>query len=90
MKQKNKKAVSWSFLAPLAPSLVQLVIYSVVKVMSGRGVRRSGREYVNKTFFLLHPLIKIEITNYFNYKPRFNGVFSRNNLPRIKDGDENI
>ena len=50
MKQKNKKAVSWSFLAPLASSLVQLVIYSVVKVMSGRGVRRSGREYVNKTF----------------------------------------
>ena len=23
---------------------------------------------------------------YFNYEPRFNGVFSRNNLPRIKDG----
>ena len=22
---------------------------------------------------------------YFNYKPKFNGVFSRNNLPRIKD-----
>ena len=31
---------------------------------------------------LLHPL-----NNYcFNYEPRFNGVFSRNNLPRIKDG----
>ena len=28
----------------------------------------------------------MEITQYFNYKPRFNGVFSRNNLPRIKDG----
>ena len=55
MKQKNKKAVSWSFLAPLASSLVQLVIYSVVKVMSGRGVRRSGREYVNKTFFCSIP-----------------------------------
>ena len=35
---------------------------------------------------LLHPLSNIEITNYFNYEPRFNGVFSRNNLPRIKDG----
>ena len=23
---------------------------------------------------------------YFNYNPRFNGVFSRSNLPRIKDG----
>ena len=36
--------------------------------------------------FLLHPLNNIEITNYFNDEPRFNGVFSRNNLARIKDG----
>ena len=35
---------------------------------------------------LLHPLSNIDITNYFNYKPRFHGVFSRNNLHRIKDG----
>ena len=34
----------------------------------------------------LHPLNNIEITNYFNDESRFNGVFSRNNLPRIKDG----
>ena len=35
---------------------------------------------------MLHPLNNIEITNNFNYKPRFNGIFSKNNLPRIKDG----
>ena len=35
---------------------------------------------------MLHPLNNIEIINYFNYEPRFNGVFSRNNLSRIKDG----
>ena len=35
---------------------------------------------------MLHPLNSIEITNYFNYEPRFIGVFSRNNLPTIKDG----
>ena len=28
----------------------------------------------------------IEITNYFKYEPRFNDVFSRNNLPIIIDG----
>ena len=28
----------------------------------------------------------VEITNYFKYEVRINGVFSRNNLPRIKDG----
>ena len=33
-----------------------------------------------------HPLKNIEIINYFNYEPRFNGIFSKNNLPRIKDG----
>ena len=28
----------------------------------------------------------VEITNYFKYEVRINGVFSRHNLPRIKDG----
>ena len=32
-----------------------------------------------------HSLSNIEI-NYFKYNPRFNGVFSQNNSPRIKDG----
>ena len=35
---------------------------------------------------LLHPFNNTEITNYFNDNPRFNCVFSRNNLPRIKNG----
>ena len=34
---------------------------------------------------LLHPLSNIEITKYFNYEPRFNGVFLKGNLSRIKD-----
>ena len=33
-----------------------------------------------------HSLTNIKITNYFDYETRFNGVFSRKNLPRIKDG----
>ena len=39
-----------------------------------------------KIFSSAPSLNSIEITSYFSYKPRFNGVFSRNNLPRIKDG----
>ena len=35
---------------------------------------------------LLHPLNNIQTTNYFNDESRSNGVFSRNNLTRIKDG----
>ena len=35
----------------------------------------------------LHPLTKFEIEKYYQNEPRFNGVFSRNNLPKkIKDG----
>ena len=34
----------------------------------------------------IHSLSNIEITKYFNYKPRCNRVSSSNNLPRIKDG----
>ena len=35
---------------------------------------------------LPHPLTNFEIQNYYQNKPRFNGVYSRNNLPKkIKD-----
>ena len=39
-----------------------------------------------KVLVLLHSLSNIVIIKYFNYKSRFNGVFSRDNIPRIKDG----
>ena len=36
---------------------------------------------------LPHPLTNFEIQKYYKNEPRFNGVFSRNNLPkRMKDG----
>ena len=34
-----------------------------------------------------HPLANFKIQKYYQNEPRFNGVFSRNNLPKkIKDG----
>ena len=34
-----------------------------------------------------HPLTNFEIQKYYKNEPRFNGVFSRNNLPKkVKDG----
>ena len=33
-----------------------------------------------------HPLANFEIQKYYKNKPRFNGVYSRDNLPKIKDG----
>ena len=36
---------------------------------------------------LLHPLTNFKIQKYYQNEPRFNGVFSRDNLPKvIKDG----
>ena len=35
---------------------------------------------------LPHPLTNVEIQKYCKNEPKFNGGYSRNNLPRIKDG----
>ena len=35
---------------------------------------------------LPHPLTYFEIQKYYQNEPRFNGVYSRDNLPRIRDG----
>ena len=34
----------------------------------------------------LHSLINFEKQKYYQKKRRFNGVYSRNNLPKIKEG----
>ena len=33
-----------------------------------------------------HPLTNFEIQKYYQNEPRFNGVYSRDSLPKIKDG----
>ena len=35
---------------------------------------------------LSHPSTNFEIQKYYLNEPKFNGVYSRNNLPKIKDG----
>ena len=66
--------------APLAASLVQPIISSVVEGISWINRRGDGRAGVPP-----HPLNNIEITIYFTCEPRFNrkAIY---NLPRIKDG----
>ena len=48
--KKQERGFLGVLLAPLALSLVQLAISLVVKGISGRGVRRTGRVYINKNF----------------------------------------
>ena len=48
--KKQKGGFLEALLAPFLTSLVQPAISSVVKGISGRGVRRAGRGYMNKNF----------------------------------------
>ena len=38
-----------------------------------------------RPFVLLELLINFELRKYYQNEPKFNGVYSRNNLPEIKD-----
>ena len=54
---------------------------------TGKGMYRAGNQGLRikkKSLTPLHPLTNFEITEYFQDEPRFNGVYSRNNLPYIK------
>ena len=82
MRSKTSKAFPGAFLAPLAASIVQPVISSVVKGISGQELEVQEEDIWIKIFSSAIYLI----TNSFKYKPIFNDVFSRNNLPRIIDG----
>ena len=63
---------------------------------AGDGIVRAGegsRSKKNPLNSLLpfHPLTNIEISEYYKNEPRFNGVYSRNNLPnKIKKGADTI
>ena len=62
-------------------------------MLAGKGVIRAGEGIYKIQFFIkkilisLHPLTNFEIQAYYQNEPRFNGVYSRDNLPdKIKDG----
>ena len=47
---KKQGGFLWALLASMASSIVQPLIFSVVKGIMGRGVRRAGKRYMNKIF----------------------------------------
>ena len=59
-------------------------------VRAGEGVVRAGEGVKKKKLNSLlpfHPLTNFEINEYYKNEPKFNGVYSRNNLPKtIKKG----
>ena len=44
------------------------------------------KEFLKKALIPPHSLTNFEIQNYYKDKPRFNGVYSRDNLYKIKNG----
>ena len=50
-------------------------------------LEKTRLELVKILFLMpLHPLTNFEIQKYHKNEPKFNGVYSRNNLPKIKNG----
>ena len=45
-----------------------------------------NKSRIKKKLIPFHPLTNFEITDYFEDVKVFNGVFSRNNLPKLKNG----
>ena len=78
-------------LGALGASLLVNLLTSGKGIMrAGEGIVRAGEGSNKKTLNSLlpfHPLANIEISEYYKNEPRFNGVYSRNNLPnKIKKG----
>ena len=56
-------------------------------VRAGAGFSRVGKRLLKKVLIPPHPLTNFEIQKYYENEPRFNGVYSRDNLPKtIKNG----
>ena len=56
---------------------------------AGKGMYRAGNQgqgIKKKSLTPFHPLTNFEIQEYFKDEKRFNGVYSRNNLPKLKKG----
>ena len=75
--------------------LVTLGASLLGNLLTGKGIMRAGDGIVrpgegskkNKkklnSLLPFHPLTNIEISEYYSNEPRFNGVYSRDNLPKI-------
>ena len=57
-------------------------------VRAGEGVKNKKKQFNTILLMPPHPLTNFEINDYYANEPKFNGVFSRDSLPRtIKNGD---
>ena len=86
MKQKKKGGFLSMLLGTLGASLLGDLL---TKDLSGKGTitageetLRAGEEIKKKSIMPPNPLTNFEIQEYYKNEPRFNGVYSRDNLPK--------
>ena len=58
----------------------------VVRAGYGNGNKKGKKDQQNGFLMRPHPLTNFDIQKYYQNEPRFNGVYSRDMLPKIKDG----
>ena len=73
-------------LGTLGASLLGNLLTGKGTARTGGGTMRAG-EGIKKALILPHSLANFAIKEYYENEPRFNGVYSRDNLPKtIKNG----
>ena len=65
----------------LGASLLGNLLTGIKAIRPGEGIIRAGQNVYADSF-----LTNFEIQKYSEIEPDFNGVYSRNNLRKIKDG----
>ena len=74
-------------LGTLGASLLGNLLTGKGIMRAGDGIVRAGEGSKKKnnlnSLLPFHPLTNIEISEYYSNEPRFNGVYSRDNLPKI-------
>ena len=82
---KNEtKSQSGGFLSMLLGTLgASLLGDLLTKNLSGKGTVRTGEGIKKKVLIPSHPLTNFEIKEYYENEPRFNGVYSGDNPPKI-------
>ena len=94
--QNEAKGLRGGFLSMLLGTLGASFLGDLlIKNLSGKGVIRAGEGKIRAGYdskrpslkkfltFMPHSLTNFEIQAYYQNEPRFNGVFSRDNLPNI-------
>ena len=74
-------------LGTLGAGLLGNLLTGESKIRAGKSTIRAGEGTIRTPGFLMlpHPLTNFEIQKYYQNESKFNGVYSRNNLPKIKD-----